>query len=139
MKKQVTDSGYVIRLEKGEKFVDTLVSFCEDEGVVGAVFTGIGSAESVELGFYNPPSKSFSFKIFDEALEVIGMNGNISIVDEKPFIHAHGTFSDNKFQTIGGHIKDFVVGPTVEIFLTNLNTEIGRKMDKEIGLKLLDI
>lgn len=84
------------------------------------------------------PSKSFKFQNFVDPLELVSMSGIVTLVDNKPFIHAHGVFSGNDFKAIGGHIKDFQVGPTVEIFLTDLNVEIGREFNEEIGLKLLD-
>jgi predicted DNA-binding protein with PD1-like motif len=72
-------------------------------------------------------------------MELVGMTGNISLVDGQPFIHAHGVFSDKEFATVGGHVKDLVVGPTIEIFLAPIDEKIERKMNDEVGLKLLDL
>ncbi len=131
--------GYLLRLELGEKFNETLLSFCEKEGINAAHFTAVGAVEQVELGFYDLPSKTYSFRLFTTPMELVSMTGNISLVEGKPFIHAHGVFSDEKFATFGGHVKDAIAGPTIEIFLTSLEGEISRKMDEEMGLKLLDL
>ena len=130
---------YTIRMELGEKFVETFTSFCESKGIGTAHFTALGAAEEVELGFYDLPTKTYSFRLFESPMELVSMTGNISLVDGQPFIHAHGVFSDKEFKTVEGHVKDLVVGPTIEIFLTPMDLEIERKMNDRVGLKLLDL
>lgn len=134
-----TSKDYVIRLELDEKFSETLLSFCEKESIKSAHFTAIGAVEQVELAFYDLPTKTYSFRHFESPMELVSMTGNISLVDGQPFIHAHGVFSDKQFATVGGHVKDLVVGPTIEIFLAPIDEKIERKMNDEVGLKLLDL
>jgi predicted DNA-binding protein with PD1-like motif len=134
-----TSKGYIIRLELGEKFNDVFITFCKSENVSSAYFTAIGAVEQVELAFYDLPTKTYSFRHFESPMELVGMTGNISLVDGQPFIYAHGVFSDKQFVTVGGHVKDLVVGPTIEIFLAPIDEKIERKMNDEVGLKLLDL
>ncbi len=139
MQSRKNPQSYIISLKLGEKFNESFLIFCEKEGVNSAYFTAIGAVEQVELGFYDLKNKSYSFKLFENPMELVSMTGNVAMVDGKPFIHAHGVFSDENFTTVGGHIKDAVAGPTIEIFLVKLDIEMTRKMDEEVGLKLLDL
>ena len=43
-----------------------------------------------------------------------------------------------EMETIAGHLKEGVVGATVEIVVVQLDSEINRKYDEKIGLNLMD-
>lgn len=132
------NTGFVIRLEKGEAALTTLTEFCKTENIFSANFNGIGAFESVELGFYHLDKKEYSWKKFDAAIEVVSLTGNVSLVDNMPFLHIHTVLSDEKFQTVGGHLKEAVVGATLEIFMQTVDLQLNRAMNDEIGLKLLN-
>ena len=69
------------------------------------------------------------------------MQGNVALVDDAPFVHAHAVLSrcDASLECIGAHIKEAYVAVTLEIYLTPLSISLLRKHDESIGLKLLDI
>lgn len=132
------NTGYVIRLEKGEAAVATLTQFCKTENITSANFSGIGAFESVELGFYHLDRKEYSWQKFEKAMEVVSLTGNISLVEGEPFLHIHTVLSVENFQTVGGHLKEALVGATLEIFMQIVDAKLDRVMNDEIGLKLLD-
>lgn len=132
-----TQNGYMLRLIKGEELSQTLVLFCEKHQIKSAFFQAIGATTDVELGYYHLETKTYIWKKLTQEMELVSLTGNIAQVDEKPFAHMHGVFSDENFSTVGGHIKQMIVGATCEVYLTDFGTEITRVMDEEIGLKLL--
>lgn len=132
-------NSYLIRLNKGEKILETLTAFCKSENLLSGSLSGLGSASEIELGYYALDTKEYHWKKFDGTYEILNMTGNLSLVDGNPFIHIHSVLSDENYQTFGGHLKEAVAGATVEIFLTLKDYAIERKMDDEIGLKLLDL
>lgn len=132
-----TEKGYLIRLLKGENLVETLTSFCAQQQIHAGVFSAIGSAAKAELGYFNPEKKEFSFTSFTQSLEIVSLWGNVSLVGDKPFLHIHAVLSDDKLACHGGHLKEAVIGPTCEVFLTDLQMTISREYDESIGLNLL--
>ena len=130
---------YFIKLDTGEEIIDTITKFAQEQNITAAAFFGIGAVKSVELGFFNPKLKKYHFKKFDGPLEVVSLSGNISLVDNQPFLHVRGVFGDDNFQTIAGHVKSAVVAPTCEIFLINSDLKLPRTLDQATGLKLLDL
>ena len=132
-----TEKGYFIRLLKGENLVEKLTAFCAQQQIHAGIFSAIGSVAKAELGYFNPEKKEFSFTIFDQPLEIVSLSGNVSLVADKPFLHIHAVFSDDKLTCHGGHLKEAVVGPTCEFFLTNFDATISREYDKSTGLMLL--
>lgn len=132
-----TDKGFIIRLTKGEKIIETLSEFSKNQTIYSGVFQGIGAVLDAQLGFYNLDRKEYEFKKIESLHEIVSMNGNISRVDNQPFLHIHIVLASNNLQCIGGHLKEAAVGATCEIYLTPFDTELTRQFDEETGLKLL--
>ncbi len=141
MKAKKTEKGHIIKLERGEELIATLTQYCADANIQNAVFQGIGAVERVKIGYYDLGTREYFFRDEPGVFEVASMQGNVALVEGKPFIHAHAVLSrcDNTLECIGAHIKEAYVAVTLEIFLTPLDSAIERKHDDSIGLKLLDL
>ena len=139
MKYSKTNTGYLLRLFKGERIIESLVKFCLEERITSGSITAIGGASSITLGYYDLATKEYSWKDFPEVYEIVSLNGNISLVDGVPFIHAHTVITDRSFNAFGGHLKEGIVAATCEVFVNPSDETFSRKMDDEIGLKLLDL
>lgn len=141
MKAKDVEKGYVIRLERGEELIPTLTDFCARRGIQAAVFQGIGAVEQVEIGYYSLETREYFFRKENGVFEVAAMQGNVALVDDKPFIHVHAVLSrcDETLECIGAHIKSARVAVTLEVFMTPLDSSIERKLDDDIGLKLLSL
>jgi predicted DNA-binding protein with PD1-like motif len=135
------ESGFLIRLEKGERVLATLAEFCEARGIRAGFFHAIGAVKNTEIGYYPLEKREYVFELHVEDREVASMTGNISLVDGKPFIHAHAVLSacEAGLGTIGGHVKECEVAVTLEVYLTPFNAAISREHDESIGLKLLHL
>ena len=139
MKYRREESGYLIRLSRGDRLFDSIISFGESEKIDSAFFSGIGAVEDVVLGYYDLKKKEYMKKEFDGIWELVSLTGNFAKADDGPIIHAHGVLSDPRSKTIGGHIFGFTTAATVEIYLVPLKAGLERVFDQETGLKLLDI
>lgn len=136
-----TDKGHIIKLERSEELISTLTRFCADEGVRNAVFQGIGAVERVEIGYYDLGKREYYFKKDEGVFEVAAMQGNVALVDGRPFIHAHAVLSrcDESLACIGAHIKAAYVAVTLEVHMTVIDADVSRSLDDDIGLKLLSL
>lgn len=132
---------WLVRLQKGEKLIESLVKIIEKESIKGAWISGLGGALSAELGFYDLEKQQYQWQLFNELMEITSLQGNIAWKGDEPALHIHGTFTKADFSAIGGHVKELIVGGTCEILLHRWNAEEGlsRSIDKETGLTLLDV
>lgn len=132
---------YIVRLEKGELLVESLIKLVETQAIKAAWVNGLGGALWAELGFYDLPTKKYKWQRFDELLEITALQGNISWRGNKPALHIHGTLSGRDFKTIGGHVKEVAVAGTCEIFLHTIfgDKPLLRSLNSETGLALLDL
>ncbi len=137
MKVREFEGGYVIRFERGESAMDEFHSFLKDRGVEFGYFSAIGALESAAFGLYRLDIKDYLWHEIAEEMEVCAWSGNVSIRDGEPFAHTHAVFGKIDGSTVGGHVRDAVVGATLELVLNVLPGRMERQMDDSIGLALL--
>jgi len=131
---------YLIRLDKGERLAESLTKFAAETKIEGAWVSGVGAALEATLGFYDLDKKKYRWQQFDSLREIVSLSGNLAYDEDGKFIfHLHGVLSDEKFQTVGGHVKDLAAGGTVELFVHRAYQPTKRKMDESVGLRTLDL
>jgi predicted DNA-binding protein with PD1-like motif len=134
------DDSYVIRLDKGERWSDAFAAFAASTKLQGAELAIIGGALEVTLGYYDLNKKAYQWQTFEGLREITGVLGTLGLNEAgEPTVHLHGTFADENYQVIGGHVKDFVAAATVEVVMRTFNKPLHRKTDPDVGLQILDL
>lgn len=130
---------FFIRLEKKEEVIESVIKFCKENNIKLGYFYAIGAVSNVVLGHYFLGTKEYTEREFEEPLEMANLFGNIAVMDNEVYVHAHGVFSNNKMEVKGGHVKEAIVSATAEVVLHKIGGNIERRYSKEIGLNLLDM
>ncbi len=134
---QEKDGFFVLRFSKGEEFKKTFTAFVKERAIRGGFFYGIGGATNARLSYYNLEKKVYETKEFSDAhFEVANITGNVAQREGEYVIHAHATIADKDFVAFGGDVGEFIVGGTLELFLTILDP-MERELDEKTGLSLL--
>ena len=128
---------YQLRLERGEDILATLTAFCAEKRIGSAHMSAIGAIENAVVGAYLLHDKKYINTTYPGIWEVCSFVGNVALVDGQPFIHAHVVISNEKNETIGGHLFGGTVGVTLEVSIQAHAKPIVRILDESIGLKLL--
>ena len=136
MKYKKFEEYYCIKLERGDKIIESLTEICNKENIKFGFFSGIGAVGEVTLGIYDITAKKYSDKAIEKPLEVLSLSGNVTQVGEEAFVHAHIVLSDEDMRAFGGHLKEGTISVTAEIILKNVNGKIKREKDVETGLNL---
>lgn len=139
MKFKKTENIYIIRLDRGEKVIESIKGFCTKNNIKCGYFFGIGALDEVELAHYIVDNKKYTSKVFKQPLEITNLIGNITNMDKGVYLHCHITLGGKDMKAISGHLKEGKIAATCEIILTKLDMKINRKYDAFIGLNLLDI
>lgn len=128
-------------LKKGDELIQSLTDFVKKEKIKGAWIFVVGACDQVEAGYYDLKTKSYKFKKYNQDLEILNIQGNLSWSGDIPVIHLHGTFAGEDGKAFGGHVKSLRVSATCEVFVHDWfgANKISRKHDDSIGLKLLDL
>ncbi len=136
MKWKKTEDSYIIKLEKGDEIIKSITEFCKKQEIKAGFLSGIGALDEVTIGIFDIKTKKYSFKTIKEDLEILSLNGNISSLNESPFIHLHIILSDEQMKAFGGHLKKGIISITGEILLIKSKKSIKRNKDIFSGLNL---
>ncbi len=140
MKFKFDGYNHIVRLEKGELLIECLTKLFYEQKLPSCWIVGLGGAAWAELGFYHLEKKEYEWKKLNQPLEILSLQGNVAWDNDQPVFHFHGSFSDDKLQSFGGHIKELEVAGTCEIMLHKwYGDKLTRCQDDVVGLKLLDI
>lgn len=129
---------FITRLCHGKDLISEIGRVCEDERIKTGWFIVIGALKNVTYGFYEQSSKQYMKSSFDKECEITSCTGNVSILDDKIFIHAHINFSDDKGNVKGGHLFSGEIF-AAEILIFDYKDTLTREFDKETNLKLWKI
>ncbi len=74
----------------------------------------------------------------NEQLEVLSLIGNVALYEGDPLVHAHITLGRRDGTVLGGHLRQGVVRPTLELSLRVSAEPLHRALDPKYGLPSLD-
>jgi predicted DNA-binding protein with PD1-like motif len=129
----------VIVFSSGEEMVRGLTALARDQELSAAHFTGIGALSAAILGYFDVTRREYRRFGVDEQVEVLSLTGNIALEGDKPKVHAHIVVGRFNGSTLGGHLLEAHVRPTLEIVLVESPPHLRRTFDPASGLALLDL
>ena len=129
----------VLRVDRGEEVMESLMKVAEAEHVTLGKIEGLGAADYVKAGLYDVETRSFISRDFNEPLEITSLIGSITESGGKPYLHVHITVADAEQKAYGGHLKEARIGGTAEIIITVMDGYTGRQDDVfgNTGLQVL--
>ena len=127
---------YMVRIDLGEDIIESLKKLCADEHIRLGRVEAIGATDHAVIGVYDLEKKEYYPEKIDEFMEIASLNGNITAMDGKPYVHLHATLAGQDHVIHGGHVLEMRVGATCEMFVTVPEGEIGRQKDEALGINL---
>lgn len=128
----------VARVEKGDEIVSSLEKLCINENIQLGLVSGLGAVNDVTIGIFNTEDKTYYSKDCKGDFEITSLTGNITRMNENPYLHLHITIGNTKTNEIyGGHLSKAIISATGEIFVTVIPGKVGREFSDKIGLNLM--
>ena len=128
---------YMGRLQPGDDLLAALTDLCREKHIHLGRVEAIGAVQRAVLGFYNPEKGKYQLHTLDEPLEITALEGNISLKDGQPFVHAHATLARADGRCLGGHLMEGTVVFACEFILHAYGGgELVRRPDPATGLAL---
>jgi predicted DNA-binding protein with PD1-like motif len=138
MKSFRIDDGYLLRLDRDEEVVSSVIKFVEESGLNSAMVAGIGAVTGCTLGYFDRDKKTYLSKNFDDVYELVSLQGNITFHEGKPVFHNHAAIADSEYNLYGGHLFSALIAVTGEIFIFDVKKKFNRALDSRFGLNLID-
>jgi hypothetical protein len=130
---------YQLRLEPGEEVVETLLRFCRARRTKSGFLTGLGAAEDIVLGCFDPRRRAYRKRTLKGDHEIAALVGNVAWDGKLPISHIHAVVSTPTLAVLAGHLFSARVTVTCEIALVPGSRRLTRAVDPVYGLKLLNL
>ncbi|HSJ00114.1 MAG TPA: PPC domain-containing DNA-binding protein [Patescibacteria group bacterium] len=125
------------RLETGSDLVEEIERYCAEQGILAAQVTVIGAVRRARYAYYEQDDHRYLELETDAHHEIVGFTGNISLKDDRPFLHAHATFADASGACVGGHLLRGIEVFAAEVMIREVGgVSLVRLPDEETGLSL---
>jgi uncharacterized protein len=129
---------FAVVLDKGDEVMTSLMRFADHETVTAAQVTAIGAFEKAVLGFFTWDRKEYERIPVGEQVEVLSLLGDIGVEESgKPALHLHAVLGRRDGSTVGGHLLEAHVRPTLEVVVTESPAHLRRRKDPETGITLI--
>lgn len=133
------ERSFAVVLETGEEATRCLRNFAEYHGVTAARFTAVGAFAEARLGFYDLEAKEYEPIEVGEQVEVLSLAGDITVHEGEHVVHGHAVLGRRDGSTVGGHLLEGWVRPTLEVMVVEAPGHLVRRMDEDAGLPLIDL
>jgi uncharacterized protein len=130
---------YALVYEKEEEFISVLQIFTKQHALTASHFAAIGAFSDAVLGYFDRQTRDYKKIPIHEQVEVLSLNGNITLDDNGYKVHAHAVLGKADASAIGGHILEAHIWPTLEVVVEESPKHLLRRTDPETGLDLLDL
>jgi hypothetical protein len=143
MRWKLLDAGppatYAIVLATGDEVMRELGHIVREQKIEAASITAIGAFERAVLGYFDWETKEYKRNPVEEQVEVLSLLGDVAVSDEGPALHLHAVLGRPDGSTVGGHLLEADVRPTLEITLIEPPAHLRKRKDPETGLALIDL
>jgi len=136
---QKFDNNFVIRLERGDEVVTSLLNLAEKENVTLANVSGIGACDSAIVGVYDLTEKKYHSNHLLGAMEITSLTGNITTMNGAPYVHVHVNLGLMDGSVKGGHLNKAVISATGELIVTAIDGKVDRFKDEQSGINYLKL
>lgn len=126
------------RLAYGDDLIESLTAICEEKKITAGTVTAIGALSEASLVCYNQTKQKYEQSVkTKERFEIASLTGNISLLDDKTFLHLHAVLSNVKGETLAGHVESGCRVFICEFAITELSgPPLLRGYDDKTGLNL---
>lgn len=132
------DQHIVARLDIGEEIVSSVMEIAKKENIKLASVSAIGAVDDVTIGVFKPSEKKYYSNNFKDDFELLALQGNITTMNQEPYVHLHITIGNEKGEALGGHLNEAYISATCELFISIIDGEVDRKVDATTGLNVFD-
>jgi uncharacterized protein len=128
---------FALIFDTGDEVMSNLIAFAGSHKLGAAHLTAIGAFREATLGYFDWEKKDYKKIPVREQVEVLSLIGDVALKDGEPKVHAHVVVGRSDGTTLGGHLIEARVRPTLEVILTESPAHLRKQVDEESGLALI--
>ena len=136
---EVPERTFAIVFDRGDEPMSMLERFAAERSVTAARLSAIGAFERATLGYFDWERKDYERIQVEEQVDVLSLLGDVALDRGKPKLHIHVVLGRRDGSTLGGHLLEASVRPTLEVLLVDSPGYLRRERDPVTGLALIRI
>ena len=133
------EAAYAVVLSTGDEAMACLGAWVREHQIDAGSITAIGAFERAVLGYFDWATKQYKRNPVEEQVEVLSLIGDVAVADGEPTLHLHAVLGKRDGSTVGGHLLEGHVRPTLEVTVLRPPAYLRKKKDPETGLALIDL
>jgi predicted DNA-binding protein with PD1-like motif len=127
---------FLAGLDHGSDIIAEVTKLADETGIGAGYLSLIGALSRAELGYYDQVSREYRSQKVEEPVEIASCSGNISLLQGRPFVHAHVVLANGEGRVMAGHLVSGTIF-AAELYLLDLTAQrLQRKRDPITGLNL---
>ena len=135
---------HVVVFEAGDDAVAGLGEFATGARLAGASFTAIGGFRRAVVGWFDVEARDYRPIEVEEQVEVLSLVGDVTTPgpesdSSERTVHVHAVLGRRDGSTVGGHLLEAIVRPTLEVVVSETPGHLQRRRDPATGLALIDL
>ncbi|MCC3144828.1 DNA-binding protein [Halanaerobium sp. Z-7514] len=128
---------YFLRLQKGDDLLQNLSQIAKENEIKLGSINALGAVFKVVFSYYDQQQREYISLEKEGDFEILNLNGNISLKDGEPMVHAHIILADQNGNSFGGHLEEGTKVFASEIQIEEFSKpDKNRKYDQATGLTL---
>jgi hypothetical protein len=128
---------YAVIFGSGDEVASGLTEFAEKNHIQSGHLTAIGAFSGAVLAYFDRDRKEYKKITINNQVEVLSFIGDFALDKGKPVLHAHVVVGFPDGHTMGGHLLEAHVWPTLEVFLVASPTPLHKENDPDSHLDLI--
>jgi predicted DNA-binding protein with PD1-like motif len=117
----------------------SLKAFVRERKVEAGSLSAIGAFSEAVLGYFDWQSKQYKKIPVPEQVEVLSLLGDVAVAADGPTLHVQAILGNPEGSTVGGHLLQARVRPTLEVVLVESASYLKKRLDPETGRALLSL
>lgn len=130
---------FALVFDRGDDVMAELLRFAREQGLSASRITALGAFERATLGYFDWETRDYVRIPVDEQVEVVSLLGDVALDRDEPKLHLHAVLGRRDGSTLGGHLLEARVRPTLEVLLVDSPSYLRRECDAASGLALIKI
>ena len=130
---------WMIVFANGDEIMSGLTDWVRREKIPGAHLSALGAFSSAKFAWFDKDKRAYRDIPVNEQVECVSLIGDVGLVNGHPALHVHGCVAREDGSIRGGHLLEATVFPTLELFLTESQVPLAKKLDPSTDLELFDL
>lgn len=130
---------WIVVFANGDEVMSGLTDWVRREKIAGARLSAIGAFSSAKFGWFDKDKRAYRDIQVNEQVECVSLIGDVGLVNGHPALHVHGCVAREDGAVKGGHLLEATVFPTLELFLTESQVPLAKKLDPSTNLELFNL